>query len=134
MCLTATGGEGSAVIQAACATPGLGVQKWTAECADWFCDEYVIRNLGTNMCLDAQGGATNGTPAVLWPCNYISNEIWKQQRPWSVFPNLISLRSQVAGTNNRCLDVPKASTAPGVQLEIYECNGSNAQLFTTRNP
>jgi hypothetical protein len=31
---------------------------------------------------------------------------------------------------NRCLDVPNSSTTPGVQLEIWDCNGAANQVFT----
>jgi hypothetical protein len=31
--------------------------------------------------------------------------------------------------SGRCLDVPGASTANGVQLQIYDCNGTEAQSF-----
>jgi hypothetical protein len=31
--------------------------------------------------------------------------------------------------SGRCLDTPSASTANGVQLQIYDCNGTGAQAF-----
>jgi hypothetical protein len=33
-----------------------------------------------------------------------------------------------------CLDVPGNSTATGVQLEIYTCNGTTAQAFKLVTP
>jgi hypothetical protein len=31
--------------------------------------------------------------------------------------------------SGRCLDVPAASAANGVRLQIYDCNGTAAQAF-----
>jgi hypothetical protein len=31
--------------------------------------------------------------------------------------------------SGRCLNVPGASTTNGVQLQIYDCNGTEAQSF-----
>jgi hypothetical protein len=45
----------------------------------------------------------------------------------------VSLRSLVLGTNTSCLDVPGASTAQGVALQIWTCNGTVAQRFFARN-
>jgi hypothetical protein len=35
----------------------------------------------------------------------------------------------LARNSNRCLDVPSASIANGVQLQQYDCNGAGAQSF-----
>jgi hypothetical protein len=41
----------------------------------------------------------------------------------------------VARNSGLCLDVPSASTAKGVQLEQYTCNGTAVQAFTlTQQP
>ena len=36
----------------------------------------------------------------------------------------------VGASSNRCLDVADGSTTPGVQLEIWDCNGGTNQAFT----
>src|SRR4051794_35972510 len=38
--------------------------------------QYRIANEHSDRCLDALGGATNGTPVVQWSCSSISNQTW----------------------------------------------------------
>jgi hypothetical protein len=81
--------------------------------------------------MDARGGATRGTPIEQWPCDTISNERWSRPS----FPaGMLPIRSQVAGTNGYCLDVPGASPEPGLQMQIYTCNGSTAQAWGFAGP
>lgn len=143
LCLTATGGQGSPVIQAVCATPGSVpmARQWAANCLDPGCSKQGIRSLvNPQLCLDALGSAAARTKLISWPCAYISNEVWHLFIPtinggWLPNPNGdFSVRSLIAGTNSFCADVPGASAAQGVQLQIWTCNGTVAQLFFTRNP
>ncbi|WP_328478516.1 beta-1,3-glucanase family protein [Actinoplanes sp. NBC_00393] len=38
--------------------------------------------------------------------------------------------SLISNLNNKCIDVPNANFADGVQLQMWTCNNSNAQKFT----
>jgi hypothetical protein len=82
---------------------------------------FRLYNVGSARCLDASGGANDHTPIDLWPCNWISNERWD-----SPAPNHTQLRSRVSGTRSHCLDVPGA-TSVDVWLQLYRCNGTDAQ-------
>jgi hypothetical protein len=44
------------------------------------------------------------------------------------------IRSQVAGTSSYCLDVPGASTQPGLGVQIYTCNGTAARAWAIAGP
>jgi len=68
-------------------------------------------------------GTANGSLIQLWAYGGGTNQQWM---PVSVASGLYKLVNVASG---RCLDVPAASTANGVQLEIYDCNGTGAQSF-----
>ncbi len=69
-------------------------------------------------------GTGNGSLMQLWTYGGGSNEQWM---PVSLGNNQYKF---VGVGSGRCLDVPSASTANGVQLQIYDCNGTAAQSFT----
>jgi hypothetical protein len=90
---------------------------------------YRIRNVATQLCLDALGGATNHTPVVQWPCNQISNEKWDRGA------DHVHIRSRVSGTTSHCLDVPADSMQEHVHLQLYRCTSPNgAQTWDTTGP
>jgi hypothetical protein len=86
---------------------------------------FHYRNVLTGLCLDARGGATNGTPVQQWVCNNISNENWEvtEDQPDSG----VELISRVSGTRSHCLDVPNSQQTIGLAMQIYGCNGTRAQ-------
>jgi len=68
-------------------------------------------------------GTANGSLIQLWSYGGGPNQQWT---PVSVGSGLYKLVNVASG---RCLDVPAASVANGVQLQIYDCNGTAAQSF-----
>ena len=68
-------------------------------------------------------GAGDGSLIQLWTYGGGSNEQWM---PVALGSNQYKF---VGVGSGRCLDVPGASTANGVQLQIYDCNGTEAQSF-----
>ena len=68
-------------------------------------------------------GTANGSLIQLWSYGGGTNQQWT---PVSVGSGLYKLVNVASG---RCLDVPAASAANGVQLQIYDCNGTAAQSF-----
>jgi len=87
---------------------------------------FQIRNTYSGLCMDAFGGATNGTPVVQWPCANISNQKWDTGKQ---LPDIVTITSKVAGTSTHCLDVPGAQDTIGLAMQIYRCNGTVAQIF-----
>jgi glucose/arabinose dehydrogenase len=79
-----------------------------------------IRNIGTDLCLDI-----SGTKIVLGACGATGADTFLLD-PASV-PVLQQLTKKASP--NMCLDVPGASTAPGTQLQLWECNRTNAQIW-----
>jgi hypothetical protein len=68
----------------------------------------------------------------LWDCTSTeSNTRWQWPTPsgQAAFPNIWPIQSRVSGSTGYCLDIPGASTATGLQVQIYRCNGTNAQEF-----
>jgi hypothetical protein len=129
-CVSATGSgtaNGTTVEQFACAG---GVnstetsQQWefTNGTATGF---YEVTNV--NAPAEAwnvtNNGTTSGSLMQLWTYAGNPNEEWE---PVSLGNGFFKFVGQGSGL---CLDVPGASTANSVQLEIFTCNGTEAQAF-----
>jgi hypothetical protein len=118
---------GAAIIQTHCDSSSRNLaQQWVPEDLGGGVVRY--RNVNSNLCLDARGGATNGTPVQQWTCNAISNERW-QPVILGTGPDDLDgpVISRVSGTSSLCLDVPDASPADGLAMQIWQCNGTTAQ-------
>jgi len=117
---------GAAIVQEPCDSNN-PAQLWQAIPlgGDGFSFHYM--NQASQLCLDARGGASNGTPIQQWTCNWISNEKWQ---PGSSFPGVAhSLTSQVSGTSSHCLDVPGAQERDHLAMQLYSCNLTVAQVW-----
>jgi hypothetical protein len=73
-------------------------------------------------------GTTNGSLVQIWAYGDASNELWE---PVSLGNGYYKFIGKGSGL---CLDTPGASTANGVQLQIYTCNGTAAQAFKLVTP
>jgi hypothetical protein len=103
---------------------GSAAQNWTViQLGD---GSENLANQATGDCLDARGGATNGTPVQQWTCNTISNEKWASS---AVIPDITQVVSRVSGTTSDCLDDPNQSTQPGTAMQIFACNTTTAQVW-----
>jgi hypothetical protein len=115
---------GAAVVQWPCT--GRLEQRWVFHRLSG--TRYQIENELSRRCLDAAGGAANGTPVVQWPCNSISNEIWDIGVTLVGFPAEVTVKSRVSGTTSHCLDVPGGQLFTlGLGMQIWGCNGTEAQ-------
>ncbi len=126
-CLEPLGGstvQGAAVVQTVC-NGGSTAQQWVPEVGGRF------KNVLSGLCMDARGKAKNNTPVQQWTCDNISNEIWGAEvgPPGRGAP----VKSQVSGSNKFCLDVPGGQATDGLPMQIYQCNGSGAQVWAV-NP
>jgi len=70
--VNATQDVGAAVVQEPC--DGSLPQRWVFHRLSVSGPRYRIENELNHQCLDALGGAANGTRVVQWPCVSISNE------------------------------------------------------------
>ena len=129
LCLQPAGdatGTGVAIVQEPCTTDP--AQVWEAVSVDSNNDVYHFVNETSNLCLDARGGAVNGTPVQQWTCNSITNERWTAA-PGTSSAN--AFNSDVSGSDSMCLDVPGQSMQQGLGEQIYGCNGTVAQAWYT---
>jgi len=73
-------------------------------------------------------GIINGSLIQTWTYAGNPNEEWKAVPLGNGYYNFVGQGSGL------CLDTPSASTANGVQLQIYTCNGTAAQAFKLVTP
>jgi Ricin-type beta-trefoil lectin domain len=100
-------------------------------------DIYKFENIGTGRCLEARNGAVNGGAVDLWPCESSeSNErwAWDQFPTQDTFPGVLPIQTRVSGSTGYCLDVPWAQLTAGLQMQVYRCNGTAAQLMWISHP
>jgi len=72
---------------------------------------------------DLTTDTANGRPVQLTDCNGWRSQEWLYQHGKTGSLQLYN------PTSGRCVDTPNSSTADGVALQIYTCNGSTAQQF-----
>jgi endoglucanase len=113
---------------------GTAVQQWTCG-GQQTNQEWQLQSAGNGVysitvraqpgqVLDViNRGTANGSLIQLWSYGGGTNQQWT---PVSVGTGLYKLVNVASG---RCLDVPAASAANGIQLQIYDCNGTAAQSF-----
>jgi Ricin-type beta-trefoil lectin domain len=98
-------------------------QEWQLESVGHGVYAVSNRNAPSEAWNVTNVGTSDGSPIQLWSYGGGSNEQWM---PVSVGNNWYKF---VGVGSLRCLDVPGASTSNGVQLDIYDCNGTAAQSF-----
>jgi hypothetical protein len=105
-------------------------QEWDYICTNSSCNTVHVVNRASQLCLRARGnGPANGLEIMLWPCNSITDLNWDfGANPGSVSPNFV-LRSRISGSTSHCLDVPGAQGTVGLALQLYQCDGTVAQLW-----
>jgi hypothetical protein len=123
---------GSSVTQHYCDTTGTNThQLWLPISLGG--DTWKFENVGTGLCLEARSGAVSGKPVPLWDCSSgESNTRWQWPTPSNgdpAFPGFWPIQSRVSGSTGYCLDIPGASAVIGLQVQLYRCNNTNAQLF-----
>ncbi len=109
---------GDAIVQQSC--DGTRAQQWQVHLVS--STKVHLINRSSNLCLDARGGATNGTPIQQWTCNSITNENWS----FGITNNLLS--SGVSNTFSHCVATP--GSQDGLPMELRFCDGNGSQLWT----
>jgi Ricin-type beta-trefoil lectin domain-like len=133
-CLQPAGGSaalGAAITQEAC--NGSLAQQWTPTPAS---SGVHLVNMSSGLCLDARGGAVNGTPVQQWTCDSISNENWSSGPPVTTRQSFLGdpgplvtgeeLISGVSGTSSHCVS---AGLFYGVPLSLMSCTSQSWELF-----
>ena len=115
--------QGAAIVQEPC--NGGAAQQWVDVTVSYNIFHY--QNVLSGLCLDARGGAANHTPVQQWTCNSISNENWQPGEEGD--DDIPPLTSRVSGTSSYCLDIPGGQPTAGLAMQIYRCNGTEAQQW-----
>lgn len=116
---------GVPIVQAPC-VPGRAEQLWNRVFDGSGSGVLQYRNKATSLCMDARGGATNGTPIQQWTCNTISNEKWTDA---GFVPAFTRVLSRVSGSSSHCLDNPLQGNADNAGMQLFACNGTVAQQW-----
>ena len=113
--------DGTIVQQWACGSHQNN-QEWQFQSEGTGIFAVANRNAPTQTWNVTNNGTGNGSLIQTWTYGG-ANAQWM---PVSLGNGLYKI---VGVGSGRCLDVPGASTANGVQLQIYDCNGTTAQSF-----
>jgi hypothetical protein len=113
--------QGEAIVQETC--NGSVAQQWTVTTVS--STKVHLVNRSSRLCLDARGGAVNGTPIQQWTCNWISNENWS----FGITNNLLS--SGVSNTFSHCVATP--GLQDGLATELRSCDADPSQLWNRPN-
>jgi hypothetical protein len=103
-------------------------QEWIFTSASSGYYEVADANATTEAWNVVGVGTTNGSLMQIWAYGAASNEEFEAVSLGSGYYKFVGQGSGL------CLDVPGNSTATGVQLEIYTCNGTTAQAFKLVTP
>ncbi|HLJ87075.1 MAG TPA: RICIN domain-containing protein [Candidatus Angelobacter sp.] len=125
-CVDATGfgtTNGTAVQQWACGNAQVN-QEWQFQPTDSGFFRVVNRNAPSEVWDVTNVGTANNSLIQLWQNGGGTNQQWQ---PVSLGNGAFKFVGRGSG---RCLDVPAASTANGVHLQIFDCNGTGAQAWT----
>ncbi len=128
LCLDAPASNGSRVTQASCSNTR-ATQKWAvSQNTD---GTYQVKSQDGARCLNISGAAYNdGDALITWACGPDANMKFTLSGFTPPLPYSGKVSTLVATHSNKCVDVPGASTAPGVVLNQWDCvAGSPEQDF-----
>ncbi|GIE83829.1 glycoside hydrolase family 16 protein [Actinoplanes regularis] len=85
---------------------------------------YIILNVAVGGNWPGSPDASTSFPQTML-VDYVRASAWDGSTPPPTTGN--ALRSNL---NGRCIDIPGANPADGARLQMYDCNGTNAQQWT----
>ncbi|NUK07855.1 RICIN domain-containing protein [Streptomyces lunaelactis] len=124
-CLQPEGGSTGevAIVQAACT--GSTAQGW--QFLQFSGSSYHLINQLSGLCMYMNGPVASRSPIAQVECTDVTNEDWKSSAPP---PDVVTLMSRAGRRDtNLCIDVPGGSSAEGLGVQIFRCNGSLAQRW-----
>lgn len=121
-------GDGAVVQQY---TPnGTKAQRWYIRDAG---SGYCIQSALGNWVLDiASGSSANGTSISLYTPNASNAQKFTLSSATAAIPTNVSLKISSVENTSLTMDVPGASTKNGTRMQIYQANGSDAQIFNAQ--
>jgi hypothetical protein len=130
--------QGALIVQEPCTLFTTGArnlfQEWYSLCQDARCSVFYWVNRGSQLCLRARGlnGPANHEQIMQWACNWITDVDWVYGT--DPIADTFVLESRLSGSHGYCLDVPGASGAVGLPLQLYRCNQTGAQIWRAPSP
>ncbi len=126
-CLDVTGGgtaNGTLVDLQGC--NGSGAQVWQPQ------SNGSLVNPQSGKCLDDTGQSTApGTQVQIWSCSGAANQSWVS--PAGSSGGTTGATGAIVGYQGLCLDVRSANSADGTPVQVYTCNSTSAQSWTTQS-
>ena len=95
---------------------GTGAQQWVPQA------NGELLNPQSSLCLDDTGAGGSGTQVTLQTCTGSAEQVWTPAA---------SAAGAVTGSQGLCMDVSGANPADGTPVQVYGCNGTSAQQWTT---
>lgn len=129
LCVDAAGwgtANGTVVQQWSCGSQQYN-QEWQLQPAGNGVYSVTNRNAPGEVWDVTNQGTGNGSLIQLWSSGGTANQQWMPVDLGNGYYKLVGAGS------HRCLDVPGASGSDGVQLQIYDCNGTGAQAWQFRS-
>ena len=127
-------GLGGKCIDVAGSEDGTNIQLWTCNGTDaqkWTYNKTTgeIKGLG-GKCIDVAGSATeDGTNIRLWTCTGTNAQKWE----WvDIFSEITGAgkTGNIKGLGGKCIDVEGSATEDGTNIQLWECNVTDAQKWT----
>jgi len=115
--------NGATLQQWACNNYGQPNQNWQFKPTSDGYYKVIVQQAPTLAWDVANWGTANGSPIQLWSYGGGANQQWM---PVAVGGGAYKF---VGRSSGKCLDVPGASKNNGVQLQLWDCNGTGAQSF-----
>ena len=125
----------SKCVDARWASPANGTPIQQYQCNGTYAQQYQFQptsggyvrinsRLNSSQVIDVTDASTaNAAPVQLWQYGGGNNQQWQPVAEGNGYYHFVSRNS------GKCLDTPGASTADGIQLQQYTCNGTAAQSF-----
>jgi beta-glucosidase len=123
----ASGGTASGSLVDLYTCNGTGAQVWKPQ------SNGTLLNPQSGLCLTDPGSSTAaGTQVQIQTCSGSADQVWTPQAGSSSSGGG-SPTGAITGYQGSCLDVASANSADGTKIDIYTCNGTNAQQWTVES-
>ncbi len=122
------------------ADDGAVVQQYTPNGTK--AQRWYIRDTGSGYCFQsalgnwvldiANGSSANGTSIRLYTPNASKAQKFTLSSATAAIPTNVNLKISSVENTSLTMDVPGASTKNGTRMQIYQANGSGAQIFNAQ--
>ena len=117
---------------------GTNIQLWDCVADNknqvWIYDvayQSIRSGVDFNKCIDlTKSNTADETNIQLWDCNNTGAQKWLIDGIPTSMPTVFYNIIRVDRYPNKCIDISKSGTANGTNIQLFDCNGTNAQYFT----